>query len=109
MLVGEATVVRFGNFSSPGKLGYVLSVGDQKATEKPHPSQVEFHRGSSERVLVSDNLVLCSWFGFLASRREQGCPQRLRSDSHVPGLIREHRPVPVAEGESRAGQPALRH
>ena len=34
-------------------------------------------------MLVSANLPLCSWLGFLASRRERGCPQRRGSDARA--------------------------
>lgn len=35
------------------------------------PSQVGFHEEAG-RVLVSDELVVCSWFGFLSSRVSPG-------------------------------------
>lgn len=70
----QVTRLHRSGLGTGASLGRALAAGDQKTTEKcvnswgSHLSQVELHRGSSERVLVSDKLVVCSWFGFLNSR-----------------------------------------
>lgn len=70
----QVTRLHRSGLGTGASLGRALAAGDQKATEKcvnswgSHLSQVGLHRGSSERVLVSDKLVVCSWFGFLNSR-----------------------------------------
>lgn len=56
-------------------------------------------------MLVSDNLMLCSWFGFSAGRREQGCPQRLGSHSVSPCASTSI--ALCLQRQGRAGPPVL--
>lgn len=52
-----------------------------------HPFQVEFHRGSSERLLVSDKLMVGSWFEFLTSRVSPGLSPVPRAVPSTLGVI----------------------